>query len=173
MPTVRVFKVPTGPILCGSIIESHLFRASAMSHFCIPLYHVTIFHPFSHFGISHFGLHWYYPPSPPESSQSLLGQPCTLCSDKGSHMFVPQSHFPHFPWCQFISHITIFPRALVEDPHCLTYGRPYSVDINTSIPEERPRGWCILVPSSTLFWCLGSNKGNHHFPLTWSFHARD
>lgn len=85
---------------------------------------------------ANFGLQSYYPPSPPELSQSLSLQTLSLCSDKGIHLFIPQSHIFHCPWCHSISHITIFPFAIVEDPHCLTYRGPYSVDIGSFILEE-------------------------------------
>jgi len=54
-------------------------------------------------------------------------------------------------------------------PHCLNFGRPSSVDLNTFIPKEWYRGWRTLVLSFIFVWCLRSSKGNHHCPLTWLF----
>ena len=143
------------PYILGVYFMSHHIMSQYSIHICIPSILCCPFWP-----------PVILPPSPPKLSQSLPNQPCALCSDKGSHLFVPEYHFFHYPWCQSISHITIFSHALVEDPHCLTYGGPYYVDITTSIPEEWPRGWCILVLASTLVWCLRSSKENYHFPLT-------
>ena len=41
--------------------------------------------------------------------------------------------------------------------------------MNTSIPEDESRGWCILVPASIIVRCLISGKRNPYFPLTWLF----
>lgn len=43
--------------------------------------------------VSHFWPPFILSPSPPKSSQLLPGQPCTLCSNKGSHIFAAQSSF--------------------------------------------------------------------------------
>lgn len=160
-----------------------MFKTSAMSHLYI---HGVCFT--SHYIMSQSYIHLFiplilccpfWPPvilSPIRSGvKSLVAtcQACTLFSHKGSRMFVPRSHIFHYPSCQSIRHIIIFARALVEDPHCPTYGGPYSLDINTFIPEERPRGKCILVPSSILLQFLRSRKGTRYYPLTWFFHALD
>lgn len=95
--------VPTELSLCGSVIESPLFRASAMSHPCILGVYLMSHHLRSQYSI-HICISFilccpFWPlvilsPSPLELSQLLPGQPCTLCSDKGSRLFVPQSHSP-------------------------------------------------------------------------------
>ena len=44
-------------------------------------------------------------------------------------------------------------------PHFLVSWRSPSIDVNTSIPEDRPRGPCILVSSSSLMSSLDYLKG--------------
>jgi len=174
--------VPTRPRWCGSVNESPLFSAFVMRHPCI-----LVVYFMSHHIMSHYSIHICIPvilccpfwppvilsPSPQELSRLLPGQPCTLWCDKGSRQFFPQSPFPHYPWCQSMSHTTIFPHALVEDHHFLIYRGPYFVDFSSFIPEERPRGQFISIPTSILVWCLGLSKGSHYFPLNWSFHVHD
>ena len=83
---------------------------------------------------------------------------------------------PFFPLSIMSVHqlnITIFPPTLVEDPHCLTYRGLDSIDINSFIPKEQTRGWCILVPTYITIQCLRSSIGTHYFPLTRFFHVHD
>lgn len=98
--------IPTGPYLYVNVIKSPLFRASAMSHPCSLGVYVMPHHimsPYSiHICISFILFFPFWPPfilspSPPKLSQSLPFQSCTLCSDKGSRMFVPQYQFPIIP----------------------------------------------------------------------------
>ena len=67
--------------------------------------------------VTHYDLQSHCPLSLMILCQSLPCHSCPLCSSKGSHPFATQlPPFHHYHWCQSISHSTIFPRALVEDP---------------------------------------------------------
>ena len=170
-------------LVCVTALSSHpcsehsrwvtLASMESVSHPIISCHNISSIFAYRSSCVAHFGPQPYYSPSSWELSQWLPGQPCTLCSDKGSNFLVPQSHFFHYSWCQSISHITIFPRALVEDPNCLTYRGPYPVNISSFISGEWPKGQCILVPSSIPVRCLRSSRGTHYCPLTWLFHAPD
>ena len=114
---------PIGPLLCGSTIESPLFRASELSHHRI---HESISSPFisrysppsfiarSLSRVAHYGLQSHCPLSLLILCQSLPSHPCPLCSNKGSRPFTTRSPpFHHHHWCQSVSHSTIFSCALV------------------------------------------------------------
>jgi len=151
--------------------ESHMHPWSL---FHIPLYHVTIFHPYlriihpvlpilasSHI-VSHPLRSWVSRCEVNHALYALIKE--VICLSLSRIIF-------HYPWCQSISHIIIFSCALVEDPHWITYCGPYFFDTSSFILEEWPRGRCILVPSSILPRYIGSSKGSHYFPLNWLFHA--
>ena len=90
------------------------------------------------------------------------GHPFHHTLKKGSLIpFYSTSHVPHSvsqsPYC---STSLVIPLALLSrKPHCLGSCRSPSVDVNTSILEDRPRGPCILVSSTSLMSSLDHLKG--------------
>ena len=64
---------------------------------------------------------------------------------------VSQSHY-----CSISLAVPLMP--LSRKPHFCSYRSP-SVDVNTSIPKDRPKGPCILVASTSLMSSLDHLKG--------------
>ena len=164
--------VPTGPIMCGNIIESPLFRALELSHHCIHgvcpetiLCPAIVFHPSSLFIslVSHI-LAFSHTVSYPLWSRVSSCQVIHALKAIIRKVFSLLLNAPHSTIIPGVSLSVALLLSLM--PYFLTYGGPPFVDNSLFIPEDRSRGRYTLVPASTLVRCLGSGKGTLHFPLT-------
>lgn len=122
--------------------------------------------------VSHFGLQSYYP-HPLRNSVSCYHVNHELCALTRVDICLSLSPISPLSLVSFHQSQYYFPSCFSEDPHCLIYHEPYSIDINSFIPKEWPRGRCNSLPTSILVQHLGSSRGSHYFSLNWLFHVRD
>ena len=125
--------------------------------------------------ISHLQLHsryYSYDPFPMSQFHFLPGLPCHHTLNKGSlSLPLPPYPFSVFPFpplppnsvSQSVDCFTPFgylPHAPGQgNIIALTRGRSPSVDANTHIPEDRPRGPCTLVSLTSLMSSLDHLRG--------------